>query len=211
MDLNQGKLQPKETSALGQTAHSNGITVTFQNTVVPTLQHVLKNPIQFVPATELTLADERRMSSKVWLVNGQVQTAQAQELNKEIQQQNTNFNHQSHTQKLNKQPAPSQTSKVSSDWDTKSFRVATSTGFQNRGMLCYRNSVIQALLHTPKLVNWLVHFHNRCDIRFCVACKLKELSLNYWNERTDQGGIHRQLLALQNCLKATNGLLTLLF
>jgi uncharacterized UBP type Zn finger protein len=59
-------------------------------------------------------------------------------------------------------------------------------GFENfNGVLCYRISLIQSLLHIPKLVTILLEFHipslcvvdNRKD---CLACLLRGLVRAYW-------------------------------
>ena len=47
------------------------------------------------------------------------------------------------------------------------------------------NSVIQALLHVPKFVNWLESKHEICtadveERRHCVACALRVLAQLYW-------------------------------
>lgn len=48
------------------------------------------------------------------------------------------------------------------------------------------NSVIQALLHVPKFVNWLESEHEICtgDVEErsrCVACALRVLAQLYWS------------------------------
>lgn len=60
-------------------------------------------------------------------------------------------------------------------------------GFRNRGASCYLNSLIIALLHVPKFVNWILHFHEAetCDVTYCVACALHYLTLAYWNDFGD--------------------------
>lgn len=42
-------------------------------------------------------------------------------------------------------------------------------GFDNIKMSrCYRHSLLQALLHIPKLVNWLLEFHKLGECKFTV-------------------------------------------
>ncbi|CCU82404.1 ubiquitin carboxyl-terminal hydrolase [Blumeria hordei DH14] len=57
-------------------------------------------------------------------------------------------------------------------------------GLHNPAVLCYRNSLLQALLHSPKLVNWLRSYH-RVGARTscatpCVACRLLSVFNSYW-------------------------------
>ncbi|KAL3427571.1 ubiquitin carboxyl-terminal hydrolase [Phlyctema vagabunda] len=54
------------------------------------------------------------------------------------------------------------------------------------GALCYRSSLIQVLLHQPKLVSWLEKFHqpHQCTAEVpgrCVTCALHQFSKVYWN------------------------------
>ncbi|KAF7960028.1 hypothetical protein EAE96_001628 [Botrytis aclada] len=52
------------------------------------------------------------------------------------------------------------------------------------GYACYRNSLLQGLLHLPKFFNFLIDQHpvETCDIpkRDCLACSLSLLSSKYW-------------------------------
>lgn len=76
-------------------------------------------------------------------------------------------------------------------------------GLQNlTGALCYRHSLFQGLLHTPKFVHWLVDYHKPKDCKLecahyrclltclgvadnsgdCVSCNMRLLVMNYWAE-----------------------------
>lgn len=56
-------------------------------------------------------------------------------------------------------------------------------GFVNPSMLCYRNSLLQCLLHTPVFYNALGAIHRQCkkDVNKCVTCALQELAYKYWH------------------------------
>lgn len=79
---------------------------------------------------------------------------------------------------------------------------------QNPGVLCYRNSVLQALLHSPKFVNWLEEDHIICgmtsdDVRGrrgaprCIAYALRVLCVVYWARDAQPAQVTRALNALQ--------------
>ncbi|KHJ32269.1 putative ubiquitin-specific protease [Erysiphe necator] len=57
-------------------------------------------------------------------------------------------------------------------------------GIYNPAVLCYRNSLLQALLHAPKVVNWLRSYHrSKICVRggiSCVACHLLAVFNSYW-------------------------------
>lgn len=59
-------------------------------------------------------------------------------------------------------------------------------GLRNPGVLCYRNSVLQCLLHIPEFFNYLCN-RDRCSTPGdgCVFCSLRSLALAYWSN-TDQ-------------------------
>lgn len=53
------------------------------------------------------------------------------------------------------------------------------------GVLCYRNSLFQALLHSPKFSNWFAKYHKTEDCveddpEHCVACKIRNFVQAYW-------------------------------
>ena len=49
------------------------------------------------------------------------------------------------------------------------------------GNLCYLISVLQALLHAPKILNWL-ESHQDCFWENCLACVLRNLAAQYWRQ-----------------------------
>lgn len=59
-------------------------------------------------------------------------------------------------------------------------------GMRNPGVLCYRNSILQCLLHIPEFFNYLCN-RDRCRTPGdgCVFCNLRSLALSYWSN-TDQ-------------------------
>ncbi|RFU32698.1 hypothetical protein B7463_g3648, partial [Scytalidium lignicola] len=77
-----------------------------------------------------------------------------------------------------------QATKVRGDWSQRS--ASAQRGLANfTGVLCYRHSLFQALLHQPKFVNWLEEYHRpeHCvseSRERCVSCQLRVLSRVYW-------------------------------
>ena len=66
----------------------------------------------------------------------------------------------------------------------KGFRVpetSKSKGLRNPGLLCYRNAVLQCLLHVPEFVQYLDR-QDRCATPGdnCVFCTLRVLANEYW-------------------------------
>ncbi|KAI1007502.1 hypothetical protein K3495_g726 [Podosphaera aphanis] len=72
--------------------------------------------------------------------------------------------------------------KIKSSW--VSMPTSAQKGIYNPAVLCYRNSLLQALLHSPKVVNWLRTYHGleKCALRgsSCVACRLLAVFESYW-------------------------------
>lgn len=65
------------------------------------------------------------------------------------------------------------------------MKAASQRGMPNPGPLCYQISLLQALFHQPKLVNFLTEFHTAencvCDPeKTCVACALRIMAKGYW-------------------------------
>jgi hypothetical protein len=65
--------------------------------------------------------------------------------------------------------------------------ISSQRGMHNPNVLCYRNSLFQALLHQPKLVNWLLQSHRPQDCvsdreEECLPCCLRLVTLGYWQE-----------------------------
>lgn len=73
-------------------------------------------------------------------------------------------------------------------------------GFSNfTGVLCYRHSLFQAILHIPKFVNWIQGCHppEKCCSQVgkaCVACAFYKLSSLYWWGRTEDKKTITELL-----------------
>ncbi|OBT67814.1 hypothetical protein VE03_02425 [Pseudogymnoascus sp. 23342-1-I1] len=93
---------------------------------------------------------------------------------------------------------------VSDEWAEKiSMRQP---GFDNIKMSrCYRHSLLQALLHIPKLVNWLLEFHKLgecCSQRpaVCLACKLRDLATLYWIKTSSRQEIYTLLKDIDRTL-----------
>ena len=56
-------------------------------------------------------------------------------------------------------------------------------GIHNPGILCYRNSLIQSLFHTPKVANWLKFNHAAAGCQVgadCLTCAIRDLLDEYW-------------------------------
>jgi uncharacterized UBP type Zn finger protein len=58
-----------------------------------------------------------------------------------------------------------------------------SKGLQNPGNFCYRNAMLQALLHTPAFYRYLGLMHKECYLKHeaCVVCALQFLARDYWS------------------------------
>ena len=48
--------------------------------------------------------------------------------------------------------------------------------------------MIQGLVHTPKIVNWLENHHSRCHEGECLACALGRFSMEYWEAHQSDDG-----------------------
>lgn len=60
-------------------------------------------------------------------------------------------------------------------------------GLHNPGVLCYRNAMLQCLLHTPEFFRYL-QCEERCSTPGdgCVFCALQNLALQYWTTERDK-------------------------
>jgi ubiquitin C-terminal hydrolase len=67
-------------------------------------------------------------------------------------------------------------------------RVNQTKGLRNPGVLCYRNSVLQCLLHVPEFFRFLDKA-DRCPTPGdgCVFCALRSFALRYWTSADDTG------------------------
>ncbi|KAK5703402.1 hypothetical protein LTR17_022131 [Elasticomyces elasticus] len=61
-------------------------------------------------------------------------------------------------------------------------------GLYNSGNMCYRNALLQCLLHTPVFYNCLGRIHFKCSKQAdqCVTCALQALAHDYWLNRNPQ-------------------------
>ncbi|KAG9235006.1 hypothetical protein BJ875DRAFT_440733 [Amylocarpus encephaloides] len=99
--------------------------------------------------------------------------------------------------------------------DLASMPVEQQRGFDNfTGVLCYRISLFQALLHVPLLVTllWQYHLPSACtaeDRTKCLACTFRSLIVAYWKAKAPGGGVdHRGPgLALSSIFKQIHVLL----
>lgn len=59
-----------------------------------------------------------------------------------------------------------------------------SRGLWNKANFCYRNAMIQAILHTPPFYRYLGRMHRDCEstAKQCVTCALQALAQTYWND-----------------------------
>ncbi|KAL8950161.1 MAG: hypothetical protein Q9222_003789 [Ikaeria aurantiellina] len=75
---------------------------------------------------------------------------------------------------------------VPGSWQQEHLRLGfDGPGFKNLGNRCYLNSVIIALFHLPRVVNWLeLHLKSKCEVENqadCLAHALGQLSRQYWH------------------------------
>lgn len=76
-------------------------------------------------------------------------------------------------------------------------------GLQNPNVLCYRNSVLQALLHSPQIGNFLKKYHSPdlCvsgEGESCVACSLLRVHTIYWSGKPVE--LRKEMVDLQKAL-----------
>jgi hypothetical protein len=71
--------------------------------------------------------------------------------------------------------------------------VHKTKGLDNPGLLCYRNAVLQCLLHTPEFYRYLVR-QDRCPAPGdnCVFCALRGLAREYWSNGEDERQLRQQ-------------------
>lgn len=65
--------------------------------------------------------------------------------------------------------------------------VHKTKALENPGLLCYRNAVLQCLLHTPEFLHYLDR-QDRCTTPGdnCVFCALRALAREYWSNGEDE-------------------------
>lgn len=83
--------------------------------------------------------------------------------------------------------------------------LPSSTPLRNHGNRCYRNAVLQALLHIPKVVNWMEIEHKDCTIHDCTLCWFKGLCTEYWNHPSSPRAVNDELVSLEKNLSRTDG------
>ncbi|KAI9764193.1 MAG: hypothetical protein M1835_007634 [Candelina submexicana] len=91
---------------------------------------------------------------------------------------------------------------ISPHWGRQRSANLRSQGMPNwNGVLCYRHSGLQGLLHVPKFVNWLEQEHtgDSCAMTNCLACALRSLSEVYWWSPPPTSDIQRE--AIRKALK----------
>lgn len=92
---------------------------------------------------------------------------------------NTTQKYVLHTAYISSGLTISQTYKSSSLWQRQLTRSVPSRGLRNPGSWCYHNSVFQALLHAPKVVDWLNEHRDDCSLANCLACSLASFCIQY--------------------------------
>lgn len=85
------------------------------------------------------------------------------------------------------------------------MQTPSQKGMRNfKGFLCYRSSLLQALLHSPKIANWFLEHHqpHSCVADSqddCVSCSLRKVVLAYWTGQPSD--LHQVLLKLYDLFK----------
>ncbi|PMD56484.1 cysteine proteinase [Hyaloscypha bicolor E] len=78
--------------------------------------------------------------------------------------------------------------KVRSDWS--GMPSSAQQGMKNlTGVLCYRHSLFQAILHCPQVAHWLRTYHSEesCIVdkqASCAACQLRTVIQTYWSGKS---------------------------
>ena len=155
------------------------------------VEELLRTPIKFIPATHLTADAERKL---VKVDNLPSSTERIAEAGKQESQSRGN--------------EPRRNFEANTEWLHSS---EASQGLYNPGNLCYRRSVLQALLHLPAFTHWIGDNHShlrpaeaqksRAQASFirksssdlpCLACALRRLCFAYWNKSL-QGNLKQAL------------------
>lgn len=76
-------------------------------------------------------------------------------------------------------------------------------GIRNRGYNCYRNALLQCLLHTPEFYHLLGNVHKSCAKQpdQCVTCALQRFFQDYWNAPRDSDVLDKDNDILDMALK----------
>ncbi|KAI9041530.1 cysteine proteinase [Aspergillus affinis] len=65
-------------------------------------------------------------------------------------------------------------------WSADYHGLTPLRGFANSSVLCYRNSALCVILHSPLLINWMAsHYEEHLTDR-CVICLLHRLVVSFW-------------------------------
>ncbi|KAJ9641812.1 hypothetical protein H2199_005025 [Coniosporium tulheliwenetii] len=110
------------------------------------------------------------------------------------------------------------TKDISRKWPTSKLGA---TGFYNPSMWCYRNSILQAMMHLPIFLNWIKTHQeggsscadaaqavrkrsprNSRPTRRCIACAFKRLSEVYWGEPRNTTNIENERKAFNRIANA---------
>ena len=169
------------------------------NAPTEALQALLQKPVDFVPATSLTYNDQRM--SIVSALNTPIVTT----IQGDAYQQNGYLQVQDDRIGLPHANTLLATQTVRGQWLQQASRSSPSKGFFNRHVMCYRNSMIQALLHAPKLVNWMEECHPSCaQGNRCTICALRSLSIQYWHPSYVAKDIDHKMDQLESNLRGTS-------
>ncbi|KAI5800305.1 hypothetical protein DFH27DRAFT_77484 [Peziza echinospora] len=86
------------------------------------------------------------------------------------------------------------------------FKLARAKGIPNKGMFCYRNATIQALVHVPEIYDFLVNHHtmDKCKRKLptCICCLLSIFARNHFD---GDKNITNKLRALEQIDKLLGG------
>ena len=160
------------------------------------LEALLRNPVPFVQATSLTYDDQKKLAQPS-IIEDVPQKCPGE-------QQICPLTRKRSFGRLQANPVLG-TQAISGRWTGQASSHTPSRGFFNRHVMCYRNSTIQALLHAPKLVNWLSDHHPNCarDSR-CTACAMKQLFVQYWNTSIAAKEVNQKMNQLEGNLRSTS-------
>ena len=167
------------------------------------VESLLRNPIQFVPATKRTYDDMKTTSP---LLKSNV-PPELSTMPKDSGITGAEISVRPEEPPL--QDSISQPPEISARWQRQSASPSPPKGFSNAHVMCYRNSMIQALLHIPKLVNWLEDYHDICPKENrCTICAFQRLSLLYWQTHPNSKDVNQSMASLTANLKTTATLRT---
>ena len=166
------------------------------NTSQLSVEELLRTPLRFIEETYLTAEVERRLSK--------VDSSPQFEGSKQEQGNQLSAN------------SASKILEVQTQWSQPG---CPSQGLPNPGNLCYRRSVLQALLHLPVFVHWIGGNHShiksaepqksggkrqslaggRSSSSACLACALRSLSYEYWHD-SSKGALRQELRAFDHAV-----------